>query len=433
MRIGGWGRYQTIEAEILLPQTQSECARMIENSAAVIPRGAGRSYGDSALNSTVIQSTYRKHFIEFDEVAGTLTCEAGVSLQEILQLIVPKGWFLAVTPGTSFVTLGGAIASDVHGKNHHTYGTFSQCVQSFKLMLGTGEVVDVSHEHLPELFRATCGGMGLTGLILSATIQLIPIQSSQIVQTTTRASCLEEVCAQFEANDLSTYSVAWIDCLASGKQLGRSLLMMGEHAQDGVLELTKPRVMNIPLEMPQGVLNHYSIKLFNTLYFYKASAKKKVQMLPLESYFYPLDAISNWNRLYGRTGFVQYQFVLPKAAGVQGLKQILNVIVKSGNGSFLAVLKVFGKANSNYLSFPIEGYTLALDFKLSTKAIDLIKELDSMVIAMGGRIYLTKDALMSEVTFKKTYSQWQEFEQVRVRYGAIGKFSSCQSKRLGLQ
>lgn len=433
MKIGSWGRYQSIEAEVLLPQTQSECARMIENSASVIPRGAGRSYGDSALNTTVIQSTYRKHYIEFNEVTGTLTCEAGVSLQEILQLIVPKGWFLAVTPGSSFVTLGGAIASDVHGKNHHTYGTFSQCVQSFKLMLGTGEVVHVSHEHLPELFRATCGGIGLTGLILSATIQLIPIQSSQIVQTTTRASCLEEVCAQFEANDLSTYSVAWIDCLASGKQLGRSLLMMGEHAQDGVLELTKPRAMNIPLEMPQGVLNHYSIKIFNALYFYKAAAKKRVEALPFESFFYPLDAISNWNRLYGKAGFVQYQFVLPKAVGVQGLKQILNVIVKSGNGSFLAVLKVFGKANANYLSFPIEGYTLALDFKLSTKAIDLIKELDSMVIAMGGRIYLTKDALMSEVTFKKTYSQWQEFEQVRARYGAIGKFSSCQSKRLGLQ
>jgi len=433
MKICGWGRYQPVDAKVCLPQTQSECAQIIQDSDSLIARGLGRSYGDSANNSTVVQSTYLDHFIGFDAVAGILTCEAGASLHEILQLVVPKGWFLAVTPGSSFVTVGGAIASDVHGKNHHINGTFSEYILSFELMLGTGEIVKVSRANLPDLFKATCGGMGLTGIILAVTMQLIPIQSSQIIQTTIKANCLEEVCAQFEKNQTSTYSVAWIDCLASGKQLGRSLLMLGEHAQNGALELAKPKVFNLPFEMPQGLLNHYSIKTFNALYYHKALADKKMSTIPFEPYFYPLDAIGSWNRLYGRAGFVQYQFALPKAVGVEGLKQILGVIVDSGKGSFLAVLKAFGRANENYLSFPIEGYTLALDFKMSPTTIQLINKLDKMVVAMAGKIYLTKDALMSEATFKATYPQWEEFERVRARFGAIGKFASKQSKRLGLQ
>jgi decaprenylphospho-beta-D-ribofuranose 2-oxidase len=433
MKICGWGRYQPIEAKVCLPQTQSECSQIIQGSDALIARGLGRSYGDSANNAIVIQSTYLNHFIEFDVLAGVLRCEAGLSLNEILQFIVPKGWFLAVTPGSSFVTVGGAIASDVHGKNHHINGTFSEYVLSFELMLGTGEIVKVSRTNLPDLFKATCGGMGLTGVILAATMQLKPIQSSQIIQTTIKTNCLEEVCEQFEKNQTSTYSVAWIDCLASGKQLGRSLLMLGDHAQNGALGLAKPKAFNLPFEVPQGVLNHYSIKAFNALYFHKDLVGKKISTIAFEPYFYPLDTIGNWNRLYGRAGFVQYQFALPKAVGVQGLKQILVAIVESGKGSFLAVLKAFGRANENYLSFPVEGYTLALDFKMSLTTIELINRLDKMVVSMGGKIYLTKDALMSEETFKTTYPQWEEFEEVRARFEAIGKFSSNQSKRLGLQ
>jgi FAD/FMN-containing dehydrogenase len=366
-------------------------------------------------------------------VAGVLNCQAGISLNEILQLVLPRGWFLAVTPGTSFVTVGGAIASDVHGKNHHINGTFSDYVRSFELMLGTGEIVCVSKTNMPDLFNASCGGMGLTGIILSASIQLRPIQSSNIIQTTLKANCLEEVCEQFEKNQARAYSVAWIDCLASGKQLGRSLLMLGEHAQDGVLELAKIKAFNLPFEMPSGLLNYYSIKVFNALYYHKAPREKRIETMPFESYFYPLDAIANWNHLYGKAGFIQYQFVIPKVVGVRGLKQILSVIVDSGKGSFLAVLKAFGKPNENYLSFPMEGYTLALDFKISTDTIQLINELDHMLIAMGGKIYLTKDALMSEVTFKTIYPKWEEFEHVRAKYGAIGKFASIQSKRLGLR
>lgn len=433
MKIYGWGRYPTIDAQVLLPQTRSACVDLLKGNKIVLPRGMGRSYGDSANSSSVIQTDYLDHFIELNESTGVLTCEAGVSIREILELIVPKGWFVPVTPGSSFVTTGGAIASDVHGKNHHLSGTFSEHLLSFNLLLGTGEIVSVTKDDYPDLFRATCGGMGLTGMILSACIQLKPISSSQINQTTIKANCLEAVCEQFEANHASTYSVAWIDCLASGKRLGRSLLMLGEHSQDGNLELGKKKSLNMPIDMPSSILNHYSIKAFNSLYYNRIFSKTKTELVSFEPYFYPLDAIANWNRLYGKAGFVQYQFVLPKAVGVKGLRQILEVIVKSGKGSFLAVLKAFGKVNQNFLSFPIEGYTLALDFKISEETVQLMKLLDSMVVEMGGRIYLTKDALMSETSFKRTYPQWQQFEEVRTKYGAIGKFASSQSKRLGLQ
>ena len=432
MMIHGWGRYPVVESEIRLPQTSKDCLDLINETQSFIPRGLGRSYGDSANSANVIQSSYLDHYIQFDDEGGLLVCQSGVSIQEILKLIIPKGWFIPVTPGTSYVTIGGAIASDVHGKNHHMSGAFSDHIVSFDLMLGTGELVNVTRTGMPDLFHATCGGMGLTGMILSATIQLKPIQSSNIIQTTIKANCLEEICFQFEENSQSTYSVAWIDCLAKGKNLGRSLLMIGEHAQDGVLNLDEKKPLNVPIDLPSSILNQYTIKAFNSLYFHKAMAQKQVTTLAYKPYFYPLDSLSNWNRLYGKNGFIQYQFVLPKEIGVQGLEKILNTIANSGKGSFLAVLKVFGPENKNYLSFPQQGYTLALDFKISMEVIQLIERLDAMVVDLGGRIYLAKDALMSEALFKKTYPKWEQFQEVRSKYGALGKFSSDQSKRLGL-
>lgn len=432
MKIQGWGRYPCVEAEVLMPRSDFECEEFIGNTA-FISRGLGRSYGDSSLSPIVMETSRLDHFISFNARTGILNCQAGVSINEILNLVVPNGWFMPVTPGTSYVTLGGAIASDVHGKNHHVGGSFSDHVISFDLLLGNGERVKVTPSAMSDLFRATCGGMGLTGVILSATIQLIPIQSSFISQRTIRANSLQEVCELFEANALSTYSVAWIDCLARGNQMGRSLLMLGEHSVSGSLEFSRQRKKGLPIDMPNWVLNTYSIKAFNFLYFHKSIFRNQKMDLLYRPYFYPLDAINNWNRLYGKNGFIQYQFVLPKLVGVKGLKSILNVISNSNKGSFLAVLKVFGKGNKNYLSFPIEGYSLALDFKMEAGITDLVKRLDFMVEEMGGRVYLTKDALMSEQMFKSTYPQWQIFEEVRAKYGAIGKFASNQSRRLGLQ
>lgn len=429
MKIHGWGGFPITEASVIRPLSLSACKNHLQ--IPLIPRGMGRSYGDSANATTILQSTYLDHFIDFDKSSGQITLEAGVMIRDLLKVIVPNGWFIPVTPGTSYVTVGGAIASDVHGKNHHVAGTFGQHVKSMTVLLGTGEMVTTSPTKNPDLFNATCGGMGLTGIILTATIQLLPIKSSAITQTTIKTSCLEEACEAFEENCKASYSVAWIDCLTTGKGLGRSLLMLGEHTNPGELTVNIKESVQIPLYTPSFLLNQATISTFNALYYHKAPKQKKetISMLP---FFYPLDSIGGWNKLYGKAGFVQYQFVLPKTNGLSNLQNILQRIAKNGSGSFLAVLKYFGEANNHLLSFPMAGYTLALDFKLNKMNINLLKSLDDMVVEMGGRIYLSKDALMTEKVFKTTYPQWQEFELVRHKYGAIGKFASTQSQRLGL-
>ena len=430
--VSGWGRYPVREAEVICPVATSALMEHIQ-IGNLIPRGMGRSYGDSSLNQRMIDSSYLDHFIAFDDQSGVLSCEAGLTLNEILKLIIPKGWFLPVTPGTSYVSVGGAIASDVHGKNHHHDGCFSEYVISFDLLLGSGEILTVTRESMPELFRATCGGMGLTGFILSATLSLRKITSSYIHQKTIKVRSLEEILAAFEEHSNASYSVAWIDCLAKGTDLGRSLLMLGEHADEGRLDFDSNKSFNIPIDFPSWILNPHSVRIFNTLYYKKNIANQSNQLLPLRSYFYPLDKLRHWNRMYGRSGFVQYQFVMPKASGVSGLRVAIEKISNTGMGSFLAVLKQFGEANQNYLSFPESGYTLALDFKMSSGVIELIKELDSIVLAHGGRVYLAKDALLDEVSFKRMYPNWEVFQEIRHRYGSLEKFSSDQSRRLGLQ
>ena len=429
--IYGWGRYPKHDAILLNPLKVSSVKSIARQENSLIARGMGRSYGDSALAPKVLQTLDINHFIEFDELSGKLRVEAGITLREILLVIVPKGWFLPVTPGTSYVTVGGAIASDVHGKNHHVKGTFGQHITSISLLLGTGEHVITSPYHNSDLFHATCGGMGLTGIILSATIQLIPIKSSYINQKTIKADCIEAACEAFESNSSSAYSVAWIDCLSKGKSLGRSVLMLGEHAEQGELEIDVSQKFSVPFATPSALLNSVTMKAFNTAYWLK-SKHNLSQVMPLMPYFYPLDVLSEWNKLYGKKGFLQFQCVLPKSDGVANMRNLLTEISNSGKGSFLAVLKQFGSANQNLLSFPIEGYTLALDFKFSVSTIKMLSKLEDMVVDMGGRLYLTKDAVMQEKTFKVTYPNWEKFEEVREQYGAIGKFSSTQSKRLGL-
>jgi decaprenylphospho-beta-D-ribofuranose 2-oxidase len=429
--ISGWGNYSTQDAQVITPLSLSTYQTQLAKYPSVIARGMGRSYGDSANAPVVLQTRYSDHFIAFDADTGFLEVEAGVLLRDILKVTVKHGWFLPVSPGTSFVTVGGAIASDVHGKNHHLAGTLGQHVVCITMLLGTGEIVTTSTTQLPDLFHATCGGMGLTGLILSAVIQLIPIKSAFITQKTIKAGCIEAACEAFEANSTSTYSVAWIDCLATRKDLGRSVLVVGEHADSGGMNLTIKDPIAIPIHAPAALLNTTTMRTFNNAYWAKAT-HNKIQTIPLLPYFYPLDEIGGWNKLYGRAGFVQYQFVLPKTDGIAKMRQILLQIAQSGQGSFLAVLKKFGPANQNLLSFPIEGYTLALDFKVSQYTMDLLHRLDDVVASMGGKVYLTKDAVMREVSFKTTYPNWEQFESVRHKYGAIGKFASAQSKRLGL-
>jgi decaprenylphospho-beta-D-ribofuranose 2-oxidase len=433
MEIHGWGRYPKIQADVAFPLTAAACAEVVAAGGNLIARGLARSYGDSCLAPRVLDTRYLDHFLAFDETAGELTCTAGVSLDDILRAFVPRGWFLPVTPGTRFVTVGGAIASDVHGKNHHVGGTFTEHIGTIELLLGNGERVFTSRADKPELFHATCGGMGLTGVILSATLRLRPIRSSAIIETVVKAPDLDAVLVALADNATATYSVAWIDCLARGKHLGRSLLMLGEHAEDGPLAVQARQSLPVPFDMPASLLNHATISAFNTLFYYKAMPARRTRRVAFEPFFYPLDKLTDWNRLYGKPGFVQYQFVLPMVSGITGLRDVLERIVASGRGSFLAVLKVFGKANDHHLSFPVAGYTLALDFKAEPAVFQLLDDLDRVVLDHGGRFYLTKDARMSEATFKAGYPRWQEFEEVRGKYHAIGKFASAQSRRVGLQ
>ncbi len=425
-----WGLHPQINAQhTALPTVLSESQPL---TSPCIARGLGRSYGDSALADQVIDCRNHRLFEAFDASTGELTCQAGVSLAEVLRFFVPKGWFLPVTPGTQYVTIGGAIASDVHGKNHHSVGCFSTQVDWLELLLASGELIICSEQHHRELFSATCGGMGLTGIIVRACFRLRPIQSSNITQTTYKAHNLQHALHLFEQHHQATYSVAWIDCLAAGDALGRSLLMIGEHAEQGALVPGSPPRLSVPCYAPGILLNRFSIQAFNNLYYQRVLTAVSQQTLHYQPFFYPLDGIANWNRLYGRGGFTQYQFVIPKSAGIEGVRAMLARISASQKGSFLAVLKTLGAANQNYLSFPIEGYTLALDFKLDADLFRQLDDWDALLLELGGRVYLTKDVRMSEQTFKQSYPQWQQFAEVRARYGAEGVFESLQSKRLGL-
>lgn len=433
MLIHGWGRYPRAEAEVLQGRGFQACHDALREPGPLIARGAGRSYGDSSLAARVIDMQPLDHLLAFDPSSGLLRCAAGATLADILETLVPRGWFLPCVPGTRFVTVGGAIASDVHGKNHHWAGSFSAHVREIELLLGNGERVTASREAHPALFEATCGGMGLTGIILSATLHLIAIRSSHVVETTLRADCLEAVMEGFATHGSATYSVAWIDALQRGPSLGRSLLMLGEHAATGPLAAASRPPLPIPVDMPAGLLNPLSVRLFNALYYRRTGRATHTRSLPFEPFFFPLDGLAHWNRLYGRRGFVQYQMVLPREAALSGLRQILQRIAQSGLGSPLSVLKAFGPGNDSPLSFPREGYTLALDFQAKPATFRLLDELDRIVLEHEGRLYLTKDARMQPAVFKAMYPRWETFEEIRARYHAHGKFASLQSRRLGLQ
>lgn len=431
MRLSGWGNYPYIEAQTTYARSTSEISNALLKKSSCLARGLGRSYGDSALNSELINITKFNYLISFDELSGVVTCTSGMSIAELLAVFTPRGWFLPVTPGTKYVTIGGAIASDVHGKNHHLHGCFSNYLICFTIMLGNGDVVTCSPTENVDLFRATCGGMGLTGIIITATFKLNRIRSVFVDETIYKTAHLVETLQMLDATQKSTYSAAWIDCLARGKHAGRSLLMLGEHAGTGAFVQESHSTKSIPAHFPAWLLNRYSISAFNAMYYHRLARRKTLKSSFFDPFFYPLDGINHWNRLYGKNGFTQYQFVLPKESGFDGLKTVFKKINESQKGSFLAVLKMTGPANDNFLSFPLEGFSLALDFKIESSLFELLTQLDEIVLHYGGRLYLTKDVRMSEIMFKQGYPKWEAFAQVRAQYGAE-KFTSLQSIRLGI-
>jgi FAD/FMN-containing dehydrogenase len=425
-QISGWGRY---------PRVEAQCYRLEESTlwqAPFITQGHARSYGDAALGERIVSALPLNRLIAFDEQTGLLTAEAGVLLAEIIEVFLPRGWFLKVTPGTKLITLGGAVASDVHGKNHHLMGCFSESVESFRLRLSPREEVTCSRSENSDLFHATCGGMGLTGIITQVSLYLKPVQSQWIEQMTFKTANLDETFAVFEAEQASPYSVAWIDCLAQGAALGRSLVMTGDFAQDGDLAYQPPKPLSLPFDFPAFSLNHWSVKAFNALYYAKATDGTSEQRVSLDSFFYPLDAIGHWNRIYGKGGFTQFQCILPKAVSLEGMREILAAIAAQGQGSFLAVLKLYGPQNANWLSFPLEGYSLALDFKMTAALPAFIRALTDQVVALGGRVYLAKDALLTPEQLAASYPRLAAFKALRQAHGLDTQFHSHLSCRLGI-
>src|SRR3990167_9687627 len=322
-KISSWGNYPQIEAEIFYPRNLVALQDYLNKPHTTIVRGQGRSYGDSALAANIISTKKLNYFLAFDPITGVLHCEAGVVLTTILEVFIPRGFFIPVTPGTKFVTVGGMIASDVHGKNHHLDGCFSKHLVFIELMLPNGEIIKCSKTQNSELFFATCGGMGLTGIIISARIRLIKINSSKIKQNTFRLLGLESTMELFLENNLVKYSVAWLDCFAKKSQLGRSLLMLGDHHNDNNLDYKISEPSHLPMKLASLLLNTYSMKIFNALYYLKQRHEVSESIVNLNEFFYPLDAINEWNKMYGSKGFVQYQFVLPLEASKKGLFEIL--------------------------------------------------------------------------------------------------------------
>ncbi|WP_332023126.1 FAD-binding oxidoreductase [Kaistella sp.] len=402
-KVTNWGNFPVVEKEIKSEDSIEKIKDFVRNNNEVIARGNGRCYGDASLSEHIFSTKRLNKFISFDRLNGVIECESGVLLSEILEVIVPQGYFLYVTPGTKFISVGGAIASDVHGKNHHAEGCFSEYLETFSLLNENSEVITCSRTQNEDKFWATIGGMGLTGIILSAKFKLKNIETAYIRQESIKAENLDEIFKLFDESESWTYNVAWIDCLQTGKNIGRSIMMRGEHAfkhelpkkfQQNPLRLKQKFIPKVPFYFPDFMLNKWSVKLFNYLYYSKQQKKELKNFVDYETFFYPLDVVNDWNKIYGKKGFIQYQMVIPKEKGKAGMKKILETIAKSGNGSFLAVLKLFGKENpSAYNSFPLEGYTLALDFKVNPKLAKLVSDLDEIVEEFGGRIYLTKDSM----------------------------------------
>jgi FAD/FMN-containing dehydrogenase len=437
--IANWGNYPVMESDERNFTLLEDIQKHIPSAEAFIPRGNGRCYGDASLAPNTINTVNFNKILSFDKENGVFECESGITLDQILDVVVPAGWFLPVTPGTKFITVGGAIASDVHGKNHHVDGCFSHHVEEMDLILADGTLLTCGPSQHTDLFEATCGGMGLTGLITRVSFRLKKIETSFIHQKQIKAANLDEVLELFEKYKDYTYSVAWIDCLKKGKGFGRSILILGEHAtvdeldarqKRKPLQLPKKKQITFPFNLPSWVLNSFTVKAFNFLYYGKNVKKEIDNIVGYEPFFYPLDAILHWNRGYGKKGFIQYQFVLPLESR-QGLVEILQRISDKGLGSFLAVLKIFGRQDS-LISFPMEGYTLALDIPVRKGLFETLDELDKIVLAYGGRLYMSKDARMKPEILEKGYPYLQRFLSIVGKYNPEAKIRSVQSDRLSL-
>ncbi len=447
--LSGWGRTApTVAARVRATADELQTDHgfsALHNGRGAIARGLGRSYGDPAQNGggTVIELQPGADPIRIDAVNGIATVDAGVSLDALLREIVPQGWFVPVTPGTRFVTVGGSVASDIHGKNHHADGSFGAHVTHMDLLLADGSLRSITPTSDPELWWATIGGMGLTGLITSVSFSLIPIESRHCVVDTQRVPHLDALIEKMEASDhLYRYSVAWIDLVATGKHLGRSVLSMGNHASLDDLAELNPKALESPLDFspavfpdipsqPMNVWSRNAVRAFNEVWYRKAP-KQRHGTESLTGYFHPLDMAGQWTRLYGRHGFLQYQFVVPFDA-IDTMRTIITKISEEGHASFLAVLKRMGAESGGLLSFPKPGWTLTYDLPAGVEGLGpWLAELDELVLGVGGRHYLAKDALATPSVIAAGYPRLDEWKSIRRSVDPDGVWVSDQARRLDL-
>jgi decaprenylphospho-beta-D-ribofuranose 2-oxidase len=444
-KLEGWGANARVDCLLDEPNHTSDVGQALADSGpklGAISRGLGRSYGDCAINEDrlVLGMTRMDRFLAFDETTGVLTCEAGLSLQTIIEVFTPRGWFPMITPGTKFVTVGGCIANDVHGKAHHAQGSFLSCVDSMTILLASGEIVVASRDQNPDLFFATFGGVGLLGIILTATLRLRKIETTYFHQKSIRVNDLDGMLAALDENDhLFPYSVATLDVFARGARLGKGVLTVGDHARlsdlpprlaSDPLRVSGPPKLSLPFDLPDFTLNPLTMRIVNAAI--QAIQAKASPFGHYETFFYPLDKIGKWNRGYGRRGFTQYQFVIPLEDGRRRLRKILETILSSGELPFLNVLKRLGKESGGILSFPKEGYTFAIDFPIRKDTAALLRRLDALVIEAGGRIYLGKDSYIDPESFRTMYPEIDQWLTIRAKYDPRGVFTSNLGRRIGL-
>ncbi|MER7898491.1 FAD-binding oxidoreductase [Streptomyces sp. NPDC096046] len=442
--VTGWGRTAPTAARLIRPRTYEEAAAAVRDCGARggIPRGLGRAYGDAAQNAggSVLDMTALDRVHAIDAADGTVLCDAGVSLHRLMEVLLPLGWFVPVTPGTRYVTVGGAIGADIHGKNHHVSGSFARHVLALELLTADGEIRTV----IPgtPLFDATAGGMGLTGVILTATIRLQPVETSLVSVDTERATDLDDLMARLAATDHRyRYSVAWIDLLARGASTGRAVLTRGDHAPADALParlrrdplaFRTSRLPAAPALLPEGLLSRTTVGLFNELWYRKAPRARTGRLQRISAFFHPLDGVPHWNRVYGRGGFVQYQFVVGHGRE-DALRRIVRRISERRCPSFLAVLKRFGESDPGWLSFPVPGWTLALDIPAGLPGLGaFLDELDEEVAAAGGRVYLAKDARLRPELLATMYPRLDDFRELRAELDPRGVFVSDLARRLSL-
>jgi decaprenylphospho-beta-D-ribofuranose 2-oxidase len=447
VRLTGWGRISPSWAEVATPSTVAEAAALLPAAAAsrgVIARGLARSYNDAAqCDGGVVISTARlNRIIGLDPAAGRAVCEAGVSLEQLMSAGLPAGWFVPVSPGTRQVTVGGAIAADVHGKNHHVAGSFATHVESLDILLPGGALRTVTPAADPALFWATAGGMGLTGLIVRATVRLRRVATSRLLVDTVRTADIDETMAVLAEHDRAYgYTVAWSDSLARGTGLGRSVITSGDFAELADLapaERADPFAFRpgaragVPPGCPPGLINRYSVGLANAMWYRKAPRSRRGELQTIGEFFHPLDGIRNWNRVYGPGGLRQYQYVLPFGAEA-AVRGSFEMVAAARAPSFVTVLKRFGEGDPGMLSFPMPGWALALDFPARTPGLaGLLGSLDRLVVEAGGRVYLAKDSRVPAGVLALMYPRLPEFAKLRAELDPAGILASDLSRRLGL-